>query len=151
MNAGRRRIGLRRPPHSRRFGPISSREGSNVEQLVKCAPPAHRAASVCGILAPPSAPGQVGAPAPMNTDAFSRLPRTGYQGSEVSSRSREADGFSPVRLAGTASRAQAAPNRYLRGSLPDGLKWVIAPPARGPRASPSRRRTLRVKTLLWKR
>ena len=93
--------------------PMQSGQGLTEATSVKCAPPALRKASVCKMMAARSAPGQVGDPLTMNSDAAFGLSCPGYQGAEIAFNSHDAAGCVLVRLVGTTSRGHSGSRREL--------------------------------------
>ena len=95
---------LQAPPRCRLPADVAS---------VKCTPPDRRNASVREIVTAHLAPGQVGDPPTVNSDAALRLSCTGYQGAEIAFNSRDADGCVLVRLVGATSRGHSGSRREL--------------------------------------
>ena len=80
-----------------RLGPNASGEDLNEATSVKCAPPVLCETPIRELVVVPSAPGQVGRPPSMNSDALPGLPCMGYRRSEVAFSSCQADGCLLVR------------------------------------------------------
>ena len=98
------------------WAPMQSGKGLTEATSVKYAPPALRKATVCKMMATHSAPGQVGDPPTMNSDAALGLSCPGYQGAETVCNYCYADG--PV--------VQGITSRLLRrGRLRVGPPFVL--------------------------
>ena len=105
--------GTRHWPMEIRSGPYASREGANSATSARRPPLALCKFGVRGISGVVPAPGQVGYPPAMNTDASLGYPQMDYRSAEVVLGACEADGCVLARLGGTASRGPPGNKRDL--------------------------------------